>query len=61
MSKATTFQVDISPQRADTETIAKCIKESLDALIGFDAGVHILQKDDTTLDIVIIEKVRLSL
>jgi hypothetical protein len=60
MSKATTFEVEIAPQLANTGTLELVVRESLDALIGFEASVLVEQKNDRTLQVTIIEKPRLS-
>jgi hypothetical protein len=59
MSKVTTFEVKITPQRANSGTMETVVRESLKALIGFDANVSIVQKDDYTLTVTITETVSL--
>jgi hypothetical protein len=48
-TKATTFEVKITPQRATTGTMETVVRESLKALIGFDSNVIVIQQNDTTL------------
>ena len=57
MKNTTTFEVKITPQRANSGTMETVVRESLKALIGFDANVSISQKDDYTLSVTITESV----
>lgn len=52
-NKVTTLQINGNFGRANIGTIEKCIAASLNALNGFQSCVHVLQKNDTTLDITI--------
>jgi hypothetical protein len=54
-TKATTFEVKITPQRATTGTMETVVRESLKALIGFDSNVIVIQQNDTTLSVTITE------
>jgi len=58
MRTATTFEVTISPQRATTGTMETVVRESLKALIGFEANISIIQKDDRTLSVTILESAK---
>lgn len=55
MSNATTFEVQIATQRATTGTIETVVRESLKALIGYDANVIVIQKNDRTLSVTIVD------
>lgn len=55
--KATTFEVKISPQRANSGTIETCLKASLKKLIDYDANVMVDQLNDTTLRVSIVESI----
>lgn len=53
-NKAVTFQINGNFGRADIGTIEKVIQASLDALDVHSDSVHVLQTNDTTLDITIV-------
>lgn len=57
MNYSTTFEVTIMPQRATTGTMETVVRESLKA-IGIDSNIIIIQKNDTTLDVTICERVK---
>jgi len=59
-NKVVTVQINGNFGRANTGTIENCIKASLKALDVFEAGVHVLQKNDRTLDITIVTHVSLT-
>ena len=58
MTNATSFEVKIAPQRANSGTMETVVRESLKALIGYDSNVIIIQKNDTTLHVTICESVK---
>ena len=58
MTTHTRFEVKITPQRANAGTIETVVRESLKELIGFDSDVTVLQKNDTTLEVIIMENVK---
>jgi len=58
MTEATTFEVKIAPQRANTGTMETVVREAFKALIEYDANVIIVQKDDYTLSVSICDSVK---
>jgi len=58
MSEATTFEVKIAPQRANTGTIEKVVREAFKALIEYNSNVIVIQKNDTTLHVTICDGVK---
>ena len=50
-----TFTVTISPQKARVNDFEHVIEEALRAYSGCNTSTHVRQKDDTTLEITVVQ------